>query len=393
MATREFQIGLNNQTEFRLTKITDHLCHGVWASPPPDRIEANSVASWHSRSGGDVPIFGSIATGTEGWVKYKVESERVVDNRARGGEIVYIYWDNPYQFGQTYAKGAMGDVVPDCDDPYGGRGSVFTQTSETDLQLGESTLQPYQGGGYQEDWSAFPATWAEGPVIVWALDDIRQFGSMGFYLRHDPSKVPQSHPIPDFTSGDKAETTIHPVTGAPSEAWLADWTYVPSRWSVPGITLRIRSAVDGTYQFIAEDKMGYGPSHMQRDNAAVVQGFSYPFAKEVVTFPPQLHMNTPAPVGGNPIRAAVHLPSAAVHLPGKDKEAVVAIRSYSDWLNRKQSAMTSVDRMYLDEHVAVEAYGEYLQNQLINYRLRYLRWDARGQVLLDLVLSRHDFIK
>jgi hypothetical protein len=56
-------------------KIEDGLDHGEWQDPwfPPQQISANTNAEWRSESGGDIPLVGSIATGTEGHVKYNIE--------------------------------------------------------------------------------------------------------------------------------------------------------------------------------------------------------------------------------------------------------------------------------------------------------------------------------
>jgi hypothetical protein len=103
MSARAFRFTLQNESGHSLTKSFDHLCHGDWTPSlrPPDSIPAGQQAEWRSESAG-------TATGTEAYVKYTIDGV---------GDTVYIYWDNPFAFGVTHAKGQVStqDVEPDCD--------------------------------------------------------------------------------------------------------------------------------------------------------------------------------------------------------------------------------------------------------------------------------------
>jgi hypothetical protein len=92
MPKRSTKITLSNNTDFTLALIANgaQLCHGKWTDgwpPPPALIPSKTHGSWQSESGGDIPIIGNIATGTEGWVKYVLTPTPP--------ELVYIHWDNP----------------------------------------------------------------------------------------------------------------------------------------------------------------------------------------------------------------------------------------------------------------------------------------------------------
>jgi hypothetical protein len=103
MPVRSFEISLHNNSGFALTRTFDHLCHGIWtpALRPPDTIQNDVRAMWKSESDG-------VATGTEGYVKYRIEGN---------GDTVYLYWNNPFAFGETWAKSQVSteDIEPDCD--------------------------------------------------------------------------------------------------------------------------------------------------------------------------------------------------------------------------------------------------------------------------------------
>jgi hypothetical protein len=112
MSARAFRFTLQNESGHSLTKSFDHLCGGDWTPSlrPPDSIATDRQAAWRSESAG-------VATGTEAYVKYIIDG---------AGDTVYIYWDNPFAFGVTHAKGQVStqDVEPDCDFQ-GPSGSTF----------------------------------------------------------------------------------------------------------------------------------------------------------------------------------------------------------------------------------------------------------------------------
>src|SRR5262245_5957048 len=122
MATRTFKIRITNKTDKELLWSFDHLCGGVWSGnplPPPRRIgirrnsddpedAVHGVATFQAESDG-------IATGTEGYVKYKIP--RLDERGNDASDTLYIYWDNPIM-GVTGGKCIIGpgtDVTPDCD--------------------------------------------------------------------------------------------------------------------------------------------------------------------------------------------------------------------------------------------------------------------------------------
>ena len=103
MATRSFRVMLTNKTGFPLTKLEDDLDHGEWTEPwfPPDTIAPDQTLGWQSESGGDVPILGSIATGTEGHIKYRIEGGH--------GDVFYLHWSAPF-IGITSADGTLTET-------------------------------------------------------------------------------------------------------------------------------------------------------------------------------------------------------------------------------------------------------------------------------------------
>jgi len=75
MPQRIGRVTIHNMSGYlRLVHTVGHLCHGEWTEglTPPDAIEPGTTATIQSESGGDIPIFSNIMTGTDGYVKYDV---------------------------------------------------------------------------------------------------------------------------------------------------------------------------------------------------------------------------------------------------------------------------------------------------------------------------------
>jgi hypothetical protein len=143
MPVRSFRVLLSNNLDFPLIRVQHHLCWGEWTPggwEPPATIPPRTEVGWQSESDG-------IATGTEGWVKYRIG---VPPSVIPGGtppppvltETVYIYWNNPFlsspfnEEDDTHAKGSVtvSDVTADCDaDDTNGGGSTFDPISSFDL--------------------------------------------------------------------------------------------------------------------------------------------------------------------------------------------------------------------------------------------------------------------
>src|ERR1700680_4115839 len=76
MPARSTRVTLHNRTSFALTLTDSNLDHGDWTPggwTPAPTIAPGSTVGWQSESGGDIPIVGSVGTGTEGHVHYRIE--------------------------------------------------------------------------------------------------------------------------------------------------------------------------------------------------------------------------------------------------------------------------------------------------------------------------------
>lgn len=93
MAIRSMNIMLSNGTPQDLTLIgTAGPCQGGWSDglQAPQTITAQSAATWQTESEG-------WFRGTEGWVKYEISNKYQAYMKCTQ-ELVYIHWNNPYQW-------------------------------------------------------------------------------------------------------------------------------------------------------------------------------------------------------------------------------------------------------------------------------------------------------
>jgi hypothetical protein len=97
-ADRSVQVVFRNHSDQTLTLERAELAHGKWTKEPPRTIGPHKQVDWASGSGGDVPIFGSIGTGTEGRAVYRLHDTT--------HQKVELHWDNPFEGSNSYDEHA-----------------------------------------------------------------------------------------------------------------------------------------------------------------------------------------------------------------------------------------------------------------------------------------------
>jgi hypothetical protein len=173
MPVRSFEIVLDNNSGFALTKTFDHLCHGKFTPglPPPDLIAPNQRVNWASESDG-------FATGTEGYVKYRIEGN---------GDTVYIYWDNPFTLGVTNAKCQVStaDIEPDCDFDKTPADSTFAPPPSKF----EAFQSPQSGGPTSGNTLELVGEVPLAPFFVFANLGIQAIAEIGFTIAAKPNNL------------------------------------------------------------------------------------------------------------------------------------------------------------------------------------------------------------
>ena len=139
MSKRSVSITLSNNTQsavgtgVTLTHYYESICHGNWGpisgSPTQPIAEPNSslpgtiapgdIVTWSSADS-ELRAF----TGTQAWVKYTAVGESIYLSPANPDinvtELVYICWDNPYDWGEHTVPlnggTSLSNIAPPCGD-------------------------------------------------------------------------------------------------------------------------------------------------------------------------------------------------------------------------------------------------------------------------------------
>lgn len=156
MSRRDVNITLSNNTPFTLTLVgSSGPCHGDWTAQPPQQIQSKTHGVWQSDSSG-------ILTGTEGWVKYVIESS----TPGCPQELVYIHWDNPFVWDNNTTPldfaVSTNDITPHCDQDKGSWGTSggFQNPPAPQNCAHELFLYSASGGGPQNiTWWDVAVNW------------------------------------------------------------------------------------------------------------------------------------------------------------------------------------------------------------------------------------------
>lgn len=229
MPARVFRYTLQNTITGHTMRLEAHsLCGGCWTPGgwrPPDSIASGARGGWQSESCG-------IMTGTQGWVKYRLNRDS--DGANRG--LVYVYWTNPY-LGVTRGKwGIAGqNIVADCDEDAPGAGSSFAAETGENARPSDLFLDPVAARKNGE------------PVVLDSLKDMLHlpmapfviFLAAGIYermeidLRLRSSSTPSLLPTPGVKTST-VETRPQPAS------FVGTWT---------GQSLSVSVALTGFRQF------------------------------------------------------------------------------------------------------------------------------------------------
>jgi hypothetical protein len=176
MAFRSVRMELFNMTSDTLAKTSHHLDHGEFTNPfqPPQTIAPDQLADWRAESAGDIPIIGSIGTGTEGSVDYEVIGR---------GDRIHFKWSNP-AVGKTvfrFPPPTRADGGP-SDFMFFATGFAFDGSVEPDPVKGPRVIAVTQGDVDNKDVIILPIPVGE-PIFPHA-----HFG-VGLRNRREPISV------------------------------------------------------------------------------------------------------------------------------------------------------------------------------------------------------------
>jgi hypothetical protein len=228
-----------------ITWVADHLDHGVWSDrkSPTNRaklIKASGEGMFESRDGGDIPIIGSIGTGTQGWVLFRTLCSESVGSTTT--IFMKISWNIPFVSFDAPTDGLKVELTR-----YDPRATVTSgEFDERDrrrppLQISMSVAGA-PGGDHVTD--ALPWVFTFPPFVVTGA-------KIGVNVTLDVRGTvsPADTTIPPFPSGQSGRRSKEPTINTNSTMWTG-------HWAGRDVSVRIGKAGDGSLNVVVQEPSG-----------------------------------------------------------------------------------------------------------------------------------------
>ncbi|MEQ1407758.1 hypothetical protein ABK249_22825 [Neorhizobium sp. Rsf11] len=231
-----------------LSWVADHLDHGVWSDGKAPTERANVIAPgregmFESRDGGDIPIIGSIATGTEGWVLYRTFWSEFVGSNSE--VFIRISWNIPF---------LMFDQPTDAFDVQVSRYDPRQTMGAAEFNERDPTKPPPPkpgvfvagpgGGDFLSDtvpWVLVPALW---PMV---LTGSKLGINTTITVPYSAPPTATTIPIGTPRTGKK---TLKPMVNSTPDSWEGSW-------SAEGVSARIGKMAGGSLRVTVDEPMGH----------------------------------------------------------------------------------------------------------------------------------------
>lgn len=374
MAARSYNINLVNRTGSSLRRLAHGLCHGEWITEPPEEILPDQVGQWGSQSGGDIPLIGSIGTGTEGWVRYKASIPR--SPATLGGiaqenvtEVLTIIWNNPF-LGDTQVSWAPRRVPVPCGDKPVGASTFETVGDGTGLLEMYLADTPEVSEIEVPSFSTLANIYVALPLLIYNEGKNKPYA----YTTLGARKASQQQQAlePEFAP-QRAIKRVVAVRGAALASWVADWVG-RSAEGADIVKVRVRIHDASRLAVHVDDLSGHKPATFDVIEAPV-GGLTFPHV-DVVTVPAMSGM------------AVHHDPHEQLQMQyhPNDPKDVARARNLENTMIRR-STSTVADRIFLSDVAAIEIYGAYEDGARspAKWKLRYARWNSKGKTVIDLL--------
>jgi hypothetical protein len=218
MPARLFHCTVHNRGTGNIHWMDDHLDHGVWEDPPSSTVHTiapGQSGEFQAESGGDIPIIGNIATGTEGWLILSTYGSDSIGNAAQ--MYIRIFWNVPY----WHVTPAEATAAATRYDPRSSPGAGEFDTR--DRRPANITIRTSKNG--RDDsatiqdvpWLAVEMWPGFGGQVVWdghAYLDVYVDGN-----------VPPDEPVrlPPFSTEKAAKVTPVPLHFSTPSLWGGEW--------------------------------------------------------------------------------------------------------------------------------------------------------------------------
>lgn len=238
---RIFNCTIVNDGEGDIEWVDDHLDHGEWSenlgpSQGTGLIKPSARNTFESRSGGSIPIFGSIGTGTEGWAIFKTHWAEFIGQSQEA--YIKISWNLPFIKTSSDSPCAVETFRFDPRQPE----SPFGETDKTKPGLHISSFVGNDGDGDDNIVQGLP--WL---VIFPAFFPLAGDVKYGIFL-HVKNTVPLgSSKLPLFAEPQTVNTVTEAARFTNPSMWVG-------RWASESISSYISTNPDGTLNVSITEK-------------------------------------------------------------------------------------------------------------------------------------------
>jgi hypothetical protein len=362
---RIFTCRIRNAGDGDIVWVDDSLAHGEWSegkgpSQDTNTIKPNETREFEARSGGDIPIIGSLATGTEGWALFKTRFAEFIGSPQEA--FIKISWDIPFI---TFDSEDGARVEATRFDPRQNIGpGQFDDRNKTPpgLQLSAFFAGP-DGGDHVID--GLPWVFICPPMVLSGA----KLG-INLSLVVDGTVAPGQTKIPSFSDKKNAKPIPEPRSNTNPSMWTGLWS------GGDGVSARISLQSDNRLSVTISEN-GRSPRTYENPNVSISR-VVYSFAQtQFVSASAVARSETSL---GDKIKLYVQEgigTSRAVSKPIGRRTALYKelVTSHLDIVGSLASQQHQIggDYLSLQEDATLEIYRMVSHGQVVDVALRYRR--------------------
>lgn len=432
MATRTFRVYLINQTPIPLKRVQLAVDHGDWTAPwyAPDTVAPGQTVGWQTESSGDIPIVGSIGTGTQGSITLQLEDAGHFFSGPGQTDVghedqLYIFWDTPF-LGLTTADvhwRVLSDI-PAEGGSFATKG--YRDGPSSAYQVKAWVHSEYDGPGSPCPYPAATGLTGPGPIDttgwtevvpgVFALpipDPAIPHAQVDIYIQVKPGFVisDDANPAaPVFTSGASDPISVKPCANAPLGAFGGTWgddvdepsarilVVIEPERSTSSASRHVASAAAsqisrrGGFTVSVTDNSMAPHVHLQTEHVDVSSVLVSHYTGDVRRPVDRRKLSSPRSPSASAAVASAHLANPArSQSVARLNQAVVSppTPGSAAATGVARTSMEFVDTLALSQTVSLHLYS--LQDdqtkQQIGYRVRYMKTATDGALIEDVMLG------
>jgi len=238
LSIRICDISISNKGTGFIKLIDKSLSHGEWIdgwnpSTTASNIGPGEAKRFESSEGGDIPLFGSVLTGNEGWVLYETLVASKDTDRVRERAFVKISWNLPYT---SFSSAGVGVAIQATryDPRISPSGTEFDERDKRPSSIVISAFGGSPGGPSdlkQEIASlsigtaigqAVPGGWVS--AVILGLSDFNGSATAGFDFLNTIAPEDTTLPPPQFSDAPPPTTKPKALVNTIDTMWTGTWS-------------------------------------------------------------------------------------------------------------------------------------------------------------------------